>query len=149
MCKDLKEYKLCTCSDKIDKKKPYWILNKAIPTNYPESPDVMGSLIPPGDGYIPTRGNLLIDLNSKNIFDFDYQPLENDVLKVFDGEFTYEFIYLKNQSNYEWDHFEYSTGFNNDKDRYSLLQKKKGFIEGSCKYRENEEDKRRTFENFD
>ena len=138
MCKDLKEYKLCTCSDKIDKMKPYWILSKAVPTNINDSlPNIMGSLIPPVDGYVPKMGNLLIDLNSKNIFDFDYQPLENDVLKVFDGKFIYEFIYLKNQSNYEWDHFEYSTGFENEKGRYSLFQKQKGFIEGCCKYHEN------------
>ena len=149
MCKGLKEYKLCTCSDKIDKMKPYWILSKASPTNMPEMEKIMGSLMPPGDGYFPTMKNLLIDLNSKNIFDFDYQPLENDVLKVFDGEFTYEFIYLKNQSNYGWKLFDYSTGMGNDKDKYKLFQKQKGFIEGSFKYHENKEDIRRTFENFD
>ena len=26
MCEIFKEYKLCTCSEKIDKKKPYWVL---------------------------------------------------------------------------------------------------------------------------
>jgi len=31
MCEIFKEYKLCTCSDKIDKTKPYWVLNKGTP----------------------------------------------------------------------------------------------------------------------
>ena len=28
MCDNIGEFKLCTCSDKIDKKKPYWKLEK-------------------------------------------------------------------------------------------------------------------------
>ena len=31
MCEVFHEYKLCTCSNKIDKSKPYWVLNKGIP----------------------------------------------------------------------------------------------------------------------
>ena len=126
MCKDLREYKLCTCSSKIDKTKPYWVLSKGIPSIPFVSPLVRnwGELIPPDEQFVLTEDRLLIDLNSKNIFDFDYQPLENDILIVFDGEFTYEFIYEKNELYYKWNVHQYFIS------NFETFQKKEGYIDG-------------------
>ncbi len=73
-----------------------------------------------------TEERLLVDLNSKNIFDFDYRPSGNDILKLFDGKFNYYFIH----SNNEWRIFDKSP-FSDEKHLFKLRQKKKGFIEGS------------------
>ena len=122
MCKDLREYKLCTCSSKIDKTKPYWVLSKRIPALI--TLDVVGTLIMPDEQFLLTEDRLLFDLNSKNIFDFDYQPLENDILIVFDGEFTYEFIYEKNELYYKWEVHQYFIS------NFETFQKKEGYIDG-------------------
>ena len=122
MCKDLREYKLCTCSSKIDKTKPYWVLSKRIPALI--TLDVVGTLIMPDEQFLLTEDRLLFDLNSKNIFDFDYQPLENDILIVFDGEFTYEFIYEKNELYYKWNVHQYFIS------NFETFQKKEGYIDG-------------------
>ena len=128
MCNNLKEYKLCTCADNIDKTKPYWILYKAI-TNNSEFiiPEVTGELIIMPDFEI-TKQKLLLDLNSKNIFDFNHQPLENDILKIVNVNDTYYFLYEKNKLNYMW--ISIQDGFNRDLEKFSLFRKKIGFIEG-------------------
>lgn len=132
MCDNLKEYKLCTCADNIDKTKPYWILCKAITSDPSErfTNMIMGELIPPDPAqrkkmldFEISNQKLLLDLNSKNVFDFNYQPLENDVLKIVNGEDSYYFLYEKSKSNYRWiDAF--------DEEKFLLFQKKIGFIEG-------------------
>ena len=87
MCEVFQEYKLCTCSDKIDKKKPYWVLNKGLPKKDERETSILGTLIYSEDEILKeiTEERLLQDLNSKNIFDFDYKPSENDILKLYDG----------------------------------------------------------------
>ena len=127
MCNNLKEYKLCTCADNIDKTKPYWILCKAIPNNSELLHDVVGELFIKPDFEI-TKQKLLLDLNSKNIFDFNYQPLENDILKIVNVIDTYYFLYEKNKLNYRW--ISIQDGFNRDLEKFSLFRKKIGFIEG-------------------
>ncbi|RKR05684.1 hypothetical protein C8C83_5035 [Flavobacterium sp. 90] len=101
MCKTEKEIKLCTCfpatMDKIvhhknsrkskNKKRNEftWTLEKCLgPSKYTMD----------GMGYMPdkvlsedlTNERMLIDLNSKNCFDFDYQPNEGDNLEIFTPE---------------------------------------------------------------
>ena len=127
MCEVFQEYKLCTCSDKIDKKKPYWVLNKGVPKKDERETSILGTLIYSEDLILKeiTEERLLQDLNSKNIFDFDYRPSENDILKLFDGKFNYHF----NHSNNEWRIFDKSP-FSDEKHLFKLRQKKKGFIEG-------------------
>ena len=127
MCEVFQEYKLCTCSDKIDKKKPYWVLNKGLPKKDERETSILGTLIYSEDEILKeiTEERLLQDLNSKNIFDFDYRPSENDILKLFDGKFNYHFIH----SNNEWRIFDKSP-FSDEKHLFKLRQKKKGFIEG-------------------
>ena len=128
MCEVFQEYELCTCSDKIDKSKPYWILNKGIPKKDERGLSILGTLIYTEEEILReiTEDRLLFDINSKNIFDFDYHPSENDVLKLFDGKFNYHFI----NSNNKWRVFDMSP-FSNEKHLFKLRQKKKGFIEGS------------------
>ena len=89
MCEEFQEYKLCACSDKIDKSKPYWVLNKGIPKKDERGFSILGTLIYSEEEILReiTEDRLLLDLNSKNIFDFDYRPTENDILKLFDGKF--------------------------------------------------------------
>ena len=127
MCEVFQEYKLCTCSDKIDKSKPYWVLNKGIPKKDERGFSILGTLIYSEEEILReiTEDRLLLDLNSKNIFDFDYRPTENDILKLFDGKFNYHFIY----SNDKWRIFDKSP-FSDEKHLFKLRQKKKGFIEG-------------------
>ena len=127
MCEVFQEYKLCTCSDKIDKSKPYWVLNKGIPKKDERGFSILGTLIYSEEEILReiTQDRLLLDLNSKNIFDFDYRPTENDILKLFDGKFNYHFIY----SNDKWRIFDKSP-FSDEKHLFKLRQKKKGFIEG-------------------
>ena len=127
MCEVFQEYKLCTCSDKIDKSKPYWVLNKGIPKRDGRGFSILGTLIYSEEEILReiTEDRLLLDLNSKNIFDFDYRPTENDILKLFDGKFNYHFIY----SNDKWRIFDKSP-FSDEKHLFKLRQKKKGFIEG-------------------
>ena len=76
MCDLNGPFKFCTCSGKIDKTKPYWVLNKSSrKEDLPESDIiVMGTFIRGEDedeiGINPEV--ILIKLNSENIFDFKY-----------------------------------------------------------------------------
>ena len=128
MCEIFKEYKLCTCSDKIDKTKPYWVLNKGALKNKEKDVFIEGTLIYSKDEINKElkEEKLLEDLNSKNIFDFDYHPLKNDILKMFDGKYTYHFIYSKVESISEWKILDKGPFSNN---KFKLRQKCKGFIE--------------------
>ena len=72
---------------------------------------------------------MLQDLNSKNIFDFDYKPSENDILKLYDGRYHYHFIYSKLETDSKWKIFDKGP-FSDEKHLFKLRQKKKGFIEG-------------------
>jgi len=131
MCEVFQEYKLCTCSDKIDKKKPYWVLNKGVPKKDERETSILGTLIYSEDGILKeiTEERLLQDLNSKNIFDFDYKPSENDILKLYDGRYNYHFIYSKLETDSKWKIFDKGP-FSDEKHLFKLRQKKKGFIEG-------------------
>ena len=71
---------------------------------------------------------ILIKLNSENIFDFKYSSNENDILKVFDGKFTHHFIYSKFGSTYTWEVLG-NEFYNNEKSKFILTPKKKGFIQ--------------------
>ncbi len=93
MCNLKGPFKLCTCSgDNIDKSKPYWILRRRIVSE----PDwtVIGSTpikpIPWGIDIDFVRKQL----NSGNVFDFDYKPRRNDELTfVFPKQGEYVLYY--------------------------------------------------------
>lgn len=83
MCYVNGQFKLCACSEKIDKKKTYWVLksNRVIGDEH----FVVGMLSQPNPIFTPIlRKNILIRLNSvKSIIDFDYSPKDRDLLKIF------------------------------------------------------------------
>ena len=132
MCDLNGPFKFCTCSGKIDKTKPYWVLNKSSrKEDLPESDIiVMGTFIRGEDedeiGINPEV--ILIKLNSENIFDFKYSSNENDILKVFDGKFTHHFIYSKCGKTFTWEVLG-NEFYNNEKSKFILTPKKKGFIQ--------------------
>jgi len=125
MCDVNGPFKLCTCSEKIDKNKPYWVLK----SNREDNPDTMivGLFSQPNVLFTPIiRRNILSRLNSvKSIFDFKYTPQEFDLLKL-SGEYD---DYYCEYSNGKWrwlEVFEY-VGIEDCKFKY----KTKGYIEGS------------------
>ena len=83
MCDINGQFKLCTCSEKIDKKKPYWVL-KSNREDDEEDHMVLGMFSEPNIIFTPiVRRNILRRLNTiKSIFDFDYTPKERDLLKL-------------------------------------------------------------------
>ena len=90
MCDLNGPFKLCTCSNKIDKEKPYWVLERMTSN--------LKDMIPPIIGMFPDNYDFNIDfilneLNNKNPFDFEYYPKQKDCLTLnFDSE-IFHFIY--------------------------------------------------------
>ena len=86
MCDVNGQFKLCTCSEKIDKKKPYWVLK----TNRQEGEEinVLGMFSKPNIFFTPiVKKNILKRLNTvESVFDFEYKPQQSDLLKLC-GEF--------------------------------------------------------------
>ena len=135
MCDLNGPFKFCSCSGKIDKKKPYWVLNKSVRKDdlglgFGERIEVIGTFIPPDENdnkKWSTRENILMKLNTKNVFDFKYSPSENDIIKVFDGKFKHHFIYSINDGLSSWEILDDGPS-NNEKSDFKLTPKKKGFI---------------------
>ena len=124
MCDVNGPFKLCTCSEKIDKKKPYWVLKSNKDDN--EEHMVLGQFSQPNILFTPiVRRNILRRLNTiKSIFDFKYTPQENDLIKLC-GE--YDEYYLEFESGkWRWlENFQYEGKRNG-----AFKSKKKGYIEG-------------------
>lgn len=79
MCYVNGQFKLCTCSEKIDKKKPYCILKS---NRKNEEEKVVNGMFSKPNPLFTTivRKNILRRLNSvKSIFDFEYNPKEKDL----------------------------------------------------------------------
>ena len=88
MCDINESFKLCTCSGKVDKTKPHWILEKSLKKEY-EFTKIVGDFIPPDEEEFKARESydkktqyLLNELNKDNKFDFKYEPKENDKLTI-------------------------------------------------------------------
>ena len=81
MCDVNGPFKLCTCNSKVDGTKPHWILNRYIQSK--KEFEVMGDFKLPDPYQKITTLNLISRLNSVNVFDFEYQPVEGDYLKLF------------------------------------------------------------------
>ena len=125
MCDVNGPFKLCTCSEKIDKKKPYWVLK----SNREDDKGhlVIGQFSQPNFLFTPIlRRNILRRLNSvKSIFDFEYIPQEKDLLKLCGeyDEYYCEFI----NGKWRWlENFDYI-----GKEDGKFKNKSKGYIEGS------------------
>ncbi|MGC6402525.1 MAG: hypothetical protein ACON4A_03660 [Flavobacteriaceae bacterium] len=125
MCDVNGPFKLCTCSEKIDKKKPYWVLKSNREDN--EEHMVLGQFSQPNILFTPiVRRNILRRLNTiKSIFDFEYTPQEKDLLKLC-GE--YDEYYLEYQmGKWKWlENFEFE-----GKRSGHFKLKKRGYIKGS------------------
>lgn len=125
MCDVNGEFKLCTCSEKIDKKKPYWVLK----TNRQQGEEIniLEKFSKPNILFTPIfKKNILKRLNTvKSVFDFEYRPQQGDLLKLC-GEFD-EYYCEFNNDKWVWlENFDY-IGKNESK----FNKKLKGFIDGS------------------
>lgn len=125
MCDLNGPFKLCTCSGKIDKKKPYWVLK----TNKENEIDnhVVGMFSQPNFLFTPIfKKNILTRLNSKkNIFDFDYTPINGDLLKLC-GDYDEYYCEFKN-GKWKWlKNFEYL-----GKSYLNFKSRKRGYFAGS------------------
>ena len=125
MCDVNGQFKLCTCSEKIDKKKPYWVLK----TNRQEGDEinVLGMFSKPNILFTPiVKKNILKRLNSEElVFDFEYRPQQSDLLKLC-GEFD-EYYCEFNNGKWVWlENFDYI-----EKEESKFKKKLKGFIDGS------------------
>ena len=125
MCDVNGKFKLCTCSDKIDKKKPYWVLKSNKQKG--EEFGVLGMFSQPNPVFTHIlRRNILKRLNSvKSIFDFEYTPKEKDLLKLC-GEFDEYYCEFINGKWVWLENFDFS-----GKKKSKFKNKSKGYIEGS------------------
>jgi len=125
MCDVNGQFKLCTCSEKIDKSKPYWVLKSKREDN--EEHFVVGQFSQPNPLFTPIfRKNILRRLNTVNsIFDFDYTPKERDLLKLC-GKYD-EYYFEFKGGKWRWlETFEYL-----GKKSGKYKNKKRGFIKSS------------------
>ncbi len=86
MCKAIESIKLCSCSENLDLTKNdnetnyVWILERVIENN---RSGMLGLTILPAkqlDALTPAF--IVLELNKKNIFDFEYLPQDNDLLRI-------------------------------------------------------------------
>lgn len=84
MCDLNGSFKLCTCSSIIDMEKPYWILKNNKKSGDEYQIVVVGILISPVPILSPIiKKNILERLNSSEpVFDFNYVPKEQDLLRL-------------------------------------------------------------------
>ena len=96
MCDLNGPFRLCTCSGDIDYSKPHWILRM---NNTNEGEDMMvhiGMMIPSNLIDKIERRKILRRLNTINVFDFDYNPNENDQLELnFQEDDGFKFTFRK------------------------------------------------------
>ena len=92
MCKPGKHIKLCTCAaDEIDEKR-CWRLYRVDPN---PSDFIEGMIVPPEltelSMYLEEK--FLEGLNTENVFDFEYEPKDGDVIEITldDYQFAYEY----------------------------------------------------------
>jgi hypothetical protein len=81
MCDVNGPFKLCTCDTNVDRTKPHWILHRYIQSK--EEYQVMGEFRTPNPYHQISTRSLKRRLNSVNVFDFEYQPVEGDYLELF------------------------------------------------------------------
>ena len=99
MCSKSDGFKLCTCSDDIDEDKPHWILERLKTKKNGSKFMVIGTF---DVNYLENLEYVLEQLNNHNPFDFDYKPINRDLLtlKFEDGEFNL-FYYNKRWTDFD------------------------------------------------
>jgi hypothetical protein len=81
MCDVNGPFKLCTCDTSVDRTKPHWILHRYIQSK--EEYQVVGEFRTPNPYQQISTRSLKRRLNSINVFDFEYDPIESDYLELF------------------------------------------------------------------
>ncbi|MBL0711907.1 MAG: hypothetical protein JJV99_12990 [Colwellia sp.] len=102
MCELGKTLKLCTCSDEIDKSRPYWTLARKVIKQPPENDLVLMGEFTTTKRFdsIEIQSWIIGQLNSSNCFDFDYEPLKGDKLIINLSSRKFEFEY--SNQNQAW-----------------------------------------------
>ena len=98
MCK-IGEFKLCTCSDKIDRSKPHWILERLC-VNKNEIEQVTIGMYT--YQYMMNIDFIVDKLNHGKPFDFEYNPRQKDVLTLNFDDVAFTLIY----TNGKWREFD-------------------------------------------
>ena len=98
MCDLNGPFKLCTCSGRIDKKKPHWILERISVNLKDLETYIIGQF---STTYLMNIDDIIEQLNTTNIFDFDYIPKQKDILTLDFVDDYYQLIYTKG----EWREF--------------------------------------------
>jgi hypothetical protein len=109
MCEGTQRLKLCTCSSKIDRTKDHWLLSrKHVVQPFDDLECVIGVIAMPDDIDWPERAKCVSwvqahleqipSLDSPSCFDFNYEPLDGDQLKIQIG--THKIILTFSQG--EW-----------------------------------------------
>lgn len=83
MCTVGDQIKLCTCGDLIDEDKPHWHLAR-LNVLQPEVESVRVGLFLSSESFEKqaTECWLVAELNRTNCFDFNYMPLDGDILTI-------------------------------------------------------------------
>ena len=93
MCKGAQTLKFCTCSSKIDRTKDHWLLSrKHVVQPFNDVECVVGMIESPYDIDLYERAQCvrwvqasleqIPSLDSPSCFDFNYEPLDGDQLKI-------------------------------------------------------------------
>jgi len=96
MCDLNGKFILCSCSEEVDLSEPHWKLYRNSMDNGEYHRVIIGMMTPLNLIEKIERRKLLRRLNSQNVFDFEYQPKENDVLELFPSEYDeYKLTFIK------------------------------------------------------
>ena len=116
MCNTIDGFKLCTCSDKVDKSKPHWILERLIKKEDKIRGDVLIGIL--SAYYANNIKKILNELNNGKPFDFDYNPKDNDMLELNFDEDTFSLIYKKDK----WQELPYELESLDENEKELLLE---------------------------
>ncbi|MHA8109639.1 hypothetical protein [Aquirufa sp. A-Brett2-W8] len=81
MCDINGPFHLCTCESAVDRSKPHWVLHRQLQSR--EKNEIMGEFSIPDPYTTISERSLQRRLNSVNVFDFYYKPVEGDYLELF------------------------------------------------------------------
>jgi hypothetical protein len=108
MCEIAQYLKLCTCSDTVDKTKPYWTLSRknVFQLDTSSIPFLVGIYIQPNYDLSEYMEEQIItewtldQLNARNCFDFDYEPFDEDKLVINLNKRQFQYIFSGKE--YRW-----------------------------------------------
>ena len=113
MCDLSGPFKLCTCDTDIDYDQPHWSLSMNL-VDRKDAFEIQGTMAYPFDKAPTLADKLEIELNNRDVFDFDYSPQEDDSLTFQydeDTSDTFDFVEGKwrqkgSLGQHTWDTFE-------------------------------------------